>query len=163
MSEDAVPSDCHYELELPRRDNDECAVPARAKSIERIVPKRPPIFMAYDLKQSPRDSFTQYGEQDNNLFTAAAGLQNADLVKLSKVFRYTPEIARFLEDLDATFPAIDIPGEWDAYAGEPQLASGNTPELVVFKDERSLFKTVFGEAVQQARRNPGGGRRVAVL
>lgn len=130
---------------------------------EEGVPKRPPIFMAYDLKQSPRDAFTQYGEADNNLFAPTTGLQNADLVKLSKVFRYTPEIAKFLEDLDAAFPAIDIPGEWEAYAGEAQLASGNVPELTVFKDERSLFKRVFEDAVQHARSNPGGGRRVAVL
>ena len=127
------------------------------------TPKRPPIFMAYDLKQSPRDTFTQYGVADNNLFTSSTGLQNADLVKLSKVFRYTPEIASFLEDLDASFPAIDIPGEWEAYAGEAQLDNGNKPEFIVYKDDLKLFKSVFDDAVRQARRNPGGGRRVAVL
>ena len=126
-------------------------------------PKRPPIFMAYDLKQAPHDTFTQYAEADNNLFSSSTGLQNADLVRLSKVFRYTPEIASFLEDLDASFPAIDIPGEWDAYAGEAHLDNGNKPELVVYKDNVSLFKAVFGEATKLAQKNPGGGRRIAVL
>ena len=126
-------------------------------------PKRPPIFMAYDLKQATHDTFAQYVTADNNLFASNTGLQNADLVKLSKVFRYTPEIASFLEDLDASFPAIDIPGEWDAYAGEAHLDSGNRPELAVYKDEVSLFRSVFEQAVKIARRNPGGGRRIAVL
>lgn len=126
-------------------------------------PRRPPIFMAYDLKQSPRDTFTQYGESDNNLFGASTGLQNSELVKLDRVFRYTPQIAEFLADLDATFPAIDIPGEWDAYAGKAELADGSVPEVTVFKDERSLFSNVMSLAERTARFIDGGGRRVAVL
>jgi len=126
-------------------------------------PKRPPIFMAYDLKQSPRDTFTQYGDQDQNLFGESTGLQGAELVKLEQVFRYTPQIAEFLADLDATFPAIDIPGEWDAYSGKAKLDDGLVPELTVFKDELSLFATVFRDAEKIARSVDGGGRRVAVL
>lgn len=116
-------------------------------------PVRPNIFMAYDLKQSPRDTFTQYSETKNNLFTKRTGLQNADLVRLSKVFRYTPEIAEFLQDLDAQFPAIDIPGEWEAYTGDAQLDNGNRPELTIYPDERSLFRNVFREAQRTAERS----------
>ena len=126
-------------------------------------PRRPPVFMAYDLKQSPRDTFAQYGEGDTSLFAASTGLQNSELVKLEKVFRYTPQIAEFLADLDATFPAIDVPGEWDAYSGKAELADGDTPELTVFLDEASLFANVFAEAQKAARVHAGGGRRVAVL
>lgn len=126
-------------------------------------PIRPPIFMAYDLKQSPRDTFAQYGDGDQNLFSAASGLQGSELVKLERVFRYTPQIAEFLADLDASFPAIDIPGEWDAYAGKAQLEDGHPPELTVFKDERTLFSVVMQQAISVARATQGGGRRVAVL
>lgn len=123
-------------------------------------PKRPSIFMAYDLKQSTRDTFTQFGE-DGNLFTNSSKLQGSDLVKLSKVFRYTPQIADFLVDLDASFPAIDIPGEWEAYAGEAELDAGPKPNLKIYKDDTSLFREVFALARQEATRI--GGRRVAVL
>lgn len=125
--------------------------------------KRPPIFMAYDLKQSPRDTFTQYLEGDQNLFSVSTGLQNSELVKLERVFRYTPQIANFLADLDATFPAIDIPGEWDAYVSKAELADGHTPELTVYSDDTTLFHTVFKDAELVARSIDGGGRRVAVL
>lgn len=126
-------------------------------------PKRPPIFMAYDLKQSTRDTFAQYGEGDPNLFSSATGLQGSDLVKLERVFRYTPQIAEFLTDLDASFPAINIPGEWEAYAGKAELSAGEEPDLTVFQDELTLFNAVFNEAQGLARRIDGGGRRVAVL
>ncbi|MEB3046249.1 hypothetical protein [Rhizobium mulingense] len=126
-------------------------------------PRRPPIFMAYDMKQSPRDTFAQYTEPGHNLFGASTGLQNADLVKLEQVFRYTPQIAEFLADLDATFPAMDIPGDWDAYSGKAALDDGSVPELTVFKSDKDLFSNVFKEAEKLARSVDGGGRRVAVL
>ncbi|OUJ02145.1 UvrD-helicase domain-containing protein [Acetobacter cibinongensis] len=126
-------------------------------------PKRPAIFMAYDLKQSPRDTFANYGGESNNLFSASTGLQNSELVSLQRVFRYTPQIADFLADLDATFPAIDMPGEWVPYSGEAKLSSGAKPELVVFNKDADLFGTVFKAAHKVARTIDGGGRRVAVL
>lgn len=124
-------------------------------------PQRPPIFMAYDIKQSPTDSFTEYFESRGSIFTSSSNLQNSDLVQLSKVFRYTPEIAEFLHDIDASFPAIDIPGEWGAYVGEPQLTHGATPQLVRYKDDLALLRGVFQNAIRLARQI--GGRRVAVL
>ncbi|GAP23393.1 uvrD/REP helicase N-terminal domain protein [Gluconobacter frateurii NBRC 101659] len=127
------------------------------------VRKRPAIFMAYDLKQSPRDTFANYGGDSQNLFSASTGLQGSDLVNLKRVFRYTPQISEFLADLDASFPAIDIPGEWDAYSGKAELDNGIKPEITVFADENELFATVFSEAQQTARSIEGGGRRVAVL
>jgi superfamily I DNA/RNA helicase len=125
-------------------------------------PRRPAIFMAYDMKQSPSDVFIST-ESGSTMFSSSTGLQGAELIKLEKVFRYTPEIAEFLSDLDASFPAIDIPGDWDAYSGEAQLESGNTPQLTIYPTERALFETVFEEAKRLARTIPGGGRRVAVL
>jgi hypothetical protein len=135
----------------------------RRNSDEEGKPKRPPIFMAYDLKQSPRDTFAQYSDADSSLFSASTGLQNSELVKLERVFRYTPQIAEFLADLDATFPAIDVPGEWDAYSGKAELADGAVPELTVYQDETILFADVFAQAQRMARAEAGGGRRVAVL
>lgn len=119
--------------------------------------------MAYDLKQSPNDAATQSSDGSNQIFTVTSGLQNSDLVQLDKVFRYTPQIAEFLSDLDASFPALNIPDEWDLYSGMPQLDNGHKPELTVFKDERSLFKSILDSAVTIARSAKGGGRRVAVL
>ena len=126
-------------------------------------PKRPNIFMAYDIKQSPRDSFVDYFSADGSIFSQRSGLQNSQLVQLSQVFRYTPEVAEFLKDIDAAFPAIDVPGEWNAYVGEANLPSASRPTLVRYANDRVLLEKVFGQARVVARRIDGGGRRVAVI
>lgn len=126
-------------------------------------PIRPNIFMAYDLKQSPRDTFVDYFAADGSIFSAKSGLQRSELVQLNRVFRYTPEIAEFLRDIDAAFPAIDVPGEWDAYVGEAELDSADRPKLVRFSNNLDQLEGVFRVARRTARANSGGGRRVAVL
>jgi hypothetical protein len=131
----------------------------RTMSAPGVPTARPAIFMAYDVKQSPRDTFTQVG--DTSLFTAATQLQNSDLVKLSKIFRYTPQIADFLYDLDATFPAIDLAGEWEPFAAKAEVAEGDRPDLVVYEDEADLIKRVFEAAINEAKKL--GARKVAIL
>ncbi|EBA13242.1 UvrD-helicase domain-containing protein [Roseobacter sp. CCS2] len=126
-------------------------------------PDRPSIFMAYDLKQSPRDSFIDYFAADGSILSAKSGLQNSELVQLNQVFRYTPQIAEFLKDLDSAFPAIDIPGEWDAYVGEAELPDAAVPTVERFDDVVKLLDGVFAEAKKLAKKIEGGGRRVAVL
>lgn len=124
---------------------------------------RPAVFMAYDIKQSPASSFASYFSPENPIFTVSSNLQNSDLVQLQKVFRYTPEITEFLRDVDASFPAIDVPSEWDAYMGESQLSKGATPTLKVHQSPQDLMRDVFESAHSKAKFIQGGGRRVAVL
>lgn len=126
------------------------------------TPKRPPIFMAYDIKQSPSDSFIEYGDCKTNLFVASNKLQNAELVKLVKVFRYTPQIVDFLSDLDASFPTI-LQEDWEEYGGEASLNNGPSPMLVTYKEDANLIEQVFLHAEKAAKNIVGGGRRVAVL
>ncbi|MCY4303445.1 MAG: hypothetical protein OXC62_01455 [Aestuariivita sp.] len=126
-------------------------------------PKRPNVFMAYDVKQSPRDSFLDYFAADGTILSAKTGLQTKSEVQLRKVFRYTPQIAEFLKDLDAAFPAIDIPGDWGAYVGEAELPDDTVPQLKRYHGVVELLEAVFREASAFARKIDGGGRRVAVL
>jgi hypothetical protein len=124
-------------------------------------PPRPPIFMAYDVKQAPRDTFAQLGDKDTALFSPSSQLQQSDLIKLSRVFRYTPQIAEFLYDLDAAFPAINMAGEWEELAADSQIQAGEKPTLSLFKTQTALVREVLKAAVDDAKRL--GGRRVAIL
>ena len=126
-------------------------------------PSRPAIFMAYDIKQSPRDSFLDYFAADGSVFSAKSGLQKSELIELNKVFRYTPQIAEFLKDLDASFPAIDVPGEWNAYVGEAELPNASAPTLSSYTSDIEVLEETFKRAVALARKIEGGGRRIAVL
>lgn len=124
---------------------------------------RPAIFMAYDIKQSPTNSFASYFTSESSIFTPSSHLQNSDLIQLQKVFRYTPEITELLRDIDASFPAIDVPGEWNAYVGESDLPGGDIPTMQVHQTPKDLMRFVFETAYDKARLIKGGGRRVAVL
>ncbi|MFB0769232.1 UvrD-helicase domain-containing protein [Aeromonas salmonicida] len=124
-------------------------------------PSRPAIFMAYDLKQSTKDSFIHYGEPNNNLF-AIEGLRNSQLVEFNKVFRYTNEIKELLTDIDAKFPAIDIAEDWSKYNGESD-SSGPKPISIIYNNNADLINSVYKKAHEVARTIKGGGRRVAVL
>ena len=86
-----------------------------------------PLFMAYDLKQSPDDRFlgSLAGGSASRFFRSLkAG--KSELVELTDVFRSTPEIAGFLEHLDGKFPALDLEGEWQTYSGVSKRESGRT-------------------------------------
>jgi len=122
---------------------------------------RPSVFMAYDIKQSPRDSFTQLGPSDTALFSAVSQLQKADLIKLSTVFRYTPQIADFLADIDAAFPAMNMGDDWEAITAESEVADGEKPTMSIFREQRELVRQLLSAAIKDAKRL--GPRKVAVL
>lgn len=121
---------------------------------------RVPLFMAYDLKQSTDDrALSSVGAAGRFFRTLQVG--DSDLVELTRIFRSTPEIAQLLELIDGAFPALDLEGEWQAYAGESQNESGTVPELRRFDSMTDMLDRIVGEAHRYARQN--GGKNVAVL
>ena len=127
------------------------------------VDLRPPIFMAYDLKQSPRDTFTSYLGLPSDLFSNSTKLQSSELIKLDKVFRYTPEIAEFLGDLDASFPTINMPDEWEGSSVPSAVEAGEKPTIEILPSDVDLFHASFRRAIAEVKNNGDRGRRVAVL
>ena len=116
--------------------------------------------MAYDLKQATDDrALTSAGAAGRFFKTLQAG--GSDLVELTEVFRSTPQIATLLETIDGAFPALDLEGEWQAYAGESQQGSGEVPRLRQFKTKTDMLDEIVSEAHRFARQV--GGKNVAVL
>ena len=121
--------------------------------------QRWPLMMAYDLKQSVSDAGLSGGlERFRN-----PGVGETVPVDLKEVFRSTPQIARFLQSLDGSFPAIDLEGEFQAYQALSNQADGETPECFEYATDLELINRVFAEATDDARGLEGGGRQVAVL
>lgn len=118
-----------------------------------------PLYMAYDLKQSTRDS---------GLSGGAARFRNPGVgettpVNLTTVYRSSPQITAFLRDLDTAFPAIDLEGEFNTYIGSSAQSPGETPALQVFDTNTSLIDSVFDQAISMAKSLPSKGNDVAVL
>ena len=122
-----------------------------------------PIFMAYDINQSTDDRFL-YSISPNNASSLLKSTKvgKTELVELTKAFRYTPAISRFLSHIDGSFPALDLASEWCTSSNlENSNADGDIPELRIFEGDQELVDTVFKEADKLASRNPQ--KSVAVL
>ncbi|QMV71611.1 DUF2075 domain-containing protein [Comamonas piscis] len=130
--------------------------------------KAPVVVMAYDSKQSVRDTF-------NGLYDSPGGvaglsrdmrLGETERFDLTEGFRYTPEIARVLEWIDQGFPAAGISEElgfdWRPIDLKDKKPSGSRPILVRAKSTLDIWNCVFPRARERAK-SLQKGRRVAVL
>jgi hypothetical protein len=118
-----------------------------------------PLLMAYDIKQGTNDVAISGGmEKFRN-----PGVGESVLTELKQVYRSTPQITAFLRDLDASFPAMDLEGEYATYVAESQQDDGETPRLTVYETDISLVDSVFEQATRMAHDIDGGGSQVAVL
>lgn len=118
-----------------------------------------PLLMAYDIKQGTNDVAISGGvEKFRN-----PGVGESVLTELKQVYRSTPQITAFLRDLDASFPAMDLEGEYATYGGDSQQDDGDTPCLTVYDTDIKLVDSVFEQATRMARDIDGGGSQVAVL
>jgi len=118
-----------------------------------------PLLMAYDIKQGTNDVAISGGmEKFRN-----PGVGESVLTELKQVYRSTPQITEFLRDLDASFPAMDLEGEYATYVAQSQQDDGETPTLTVYDTDISLVDSVFEQATRMARDIDGGGSQVAVL
>lgn len=123
------------------------------------VEGRWPLIMAYDLKQSTNDASIASGaEKFRN-----PGVGESVLAELKQVYRSTPQISAFLRDLDASFPAMDLEGEFSTYEATSKKEDGEVPTLTVYPTDVTLVDAVFGQANKIAREVEGGGSQVAVL
>lgn len=121
-----------------------------------------PLFMAYDTKQATDDRFLYSMKVDagSSLFSSTR-VGKTELVELTKVFRYTPEIANFLGALDGSFPALDLPSEWNKLVLNSQNDSGSSPTITLYATNKELVDNVFREANRIANRDKK--KTVAVL
>jgi hypothetical protein len=118
-----------------------------------------PLLMAYDIKQGSNDVAISGGmEKFRN-----PGVGESVLTELKQVYRSTPQITAFLRDLDASFPAMDLEGEYATYVAESQQDDGQIPTLTVYETDIKLVDSIFEQAARMARDIDGGGSQVAVL
>ncbi|MBW7849788.1 MAG: hypothetical protein H3C38_04745 [Rhodospirillales bacterium] len=122
------------------------------------------VYMAYDPKQSPKDTFLgQAGESvAKDSVWASTKLGTVEPIVLSQVFRYTDQIAAFLQGIDRSFPAANFGSEWAVENKLRAKGEGPKPTLVRSANERDTYKNVFPIARDRAKKL-GAGKRVAML
>lgn len=121
------------------------------------------IYMAYDAKQSPADTFMPSEERESaSAFWGRLGLGGIEKVELDRVFRYTPEIARFITRLDESYPALELGEDWGGAKVETATQSARVPTITTLADEKETYKEVMSRA-HAIKRKGGQNFGVAVL
>lgn len=126
--------------------------------------ENPIISIAYDSKQSPRDSFRNLENYlSNPSFTPKGStIGKIQKIELVDVFRYSPEILDALRVIDENFPAVDLEDGWPSYSGVSQQDHGEKPSITLLRDYKETYNRVFNTAsIRQKTGKPG--KSVAVL
>lgn len=123
---------------------------------------KPHLFMAYDLKQSTNESLINSMKPDTtgSALFKPTGVGKTQLVELTKVFRYSKEIADFLCDLDNAFPALDLASEWSKLQLDTNQKNGELPQLRVYDSNLNMIDSIFEDAYKISQ---DINKRVAVL
>lgn len=121
------------------------------------------VAVAYDPRQSPRNSFFPLERNDrDNIWQEAKLHSNAQQFELTDVFRYSPQILAFLHRLNQHFPADDLAEEWGLKFGVSKAANGDIPRAVLRSSQDEMAKAASTHAKALLKRLKKG-HRVAVL
>lgn len=121
------------------------------------------IYMAYDAKQSPSDTFMPSEDRESaSSFWGRLNLGGIEKVELDRVFRYTPEIARFIARLDESYPTLELGEDWGGAKVETATQSARIPTITTLADEKETYREVMGRA-HAIKRKGGQNYSVAVL
>lgn len=124
----------------------------------------PSVMMAYDAKQSPRDTFLQLPsmESQNLDLWKDAKLGVVEKIELVEVFRYTPEITKVLGHIDENYPGQNLDDDWPKYSGISQISSGPTPIAFNLESTNAINSVVFKRA-KARQKELGKSGKVAIL
>ncbi len=122
----------------------------------------PVVVMAYDAKQSPRDTFNDLWTEKAKAYWTDAKLGKTEKYELVDVFRYTPQITAALACIDQCFPGQNLDDDWPTYNGISKTSDGPVPTLSTVKTTLECFDKIFPRAKELQRKLPLG-KRLAVL
>ena len=121
------------------------------------------IAVAYDPRQSPRNSFFPENVTQRDTIWSETGLDpDTKLFELNDIFRYTPQILAFLRRLNEHFPANDLSEDWAIKFGTSFVENGPIPIVQEHESAEIMVEKVARKARQLAGRAKQG-EQVAVL
>ncbi|WP_022657450.1 UvrD-helicase domain-containing protein [Desulfovibrio desulfuricans] len=115
--------------------------------------KTPLVIMAYDLRQSPRDTFLGLSDKNQSSYWKISGLGDIKKIEFTDNFRYSPQIAMFMKSLERQFPGADLYADWGPEIGKVHNVDGPTPIIKTHKNSNLLFATVTDKASKEKKKN----------
>jgi len=132
--------------------------------LSRDPENNPVLFMAMDPRQSPTETYAEFAVAETTIRESGVAdktLGDYSSIDLGVVYRYTPEILRFLQFLDKYFPALDLGADWGVSVSTATSArySGEPPQFISHKDAAMECQAALDDAVELNVE----GKTVAVL
>jgi hypothetical protein len=128
---------------------------------EADAPRR--VAVAYDPRQSPRNSFFPEAINERDTIWSEARLESSTRpFELEDVFRYTPQILRFLARLNDQFPGHDLAEDWALNFGISRLPDGDIPVASLAKNWSGMLE-LAGDRARRALIRASKGEQVAIL
>ena len=121
----------------------------------------PVVLMAYDEKQSPRDTFLGVGAGESERYDMLR-IGETKKFELFETFRYTPQITRALVAIDSHFPTLDFGADWQALKVESNLPNGDIPTVKVHRTIREQIHSAIDSASAKVNKEKAG-KEVALL
>lgn len=123
----------------------------------------PRVAVAYDPRQSPRNTFFPEATTERDTVWTEAKLESSvKPFELSDVFRYTPQILVFLDRLNQQFPATDLAEDWSISFGKSVVADGPKPCASEWAKQVDMVVAAVDRAKKLAK-SVKSGEHVAVL
>jgi hypothetical protein len=125
---------------------------------------RPPhVAVAYDPRQSPRNSFFPEAVSKRDTIWTEARLNSlVSPFELTDVFRYTPTILSFLDRLNQHFPGDDLAEDWALHFRQSRVQEGPQPVASEHKSWSKMLDAVSVRA-RELSRQAEKGEQVAIL
>lgn len=119
-----------------------------------------PIFIAYDLKQTGREAGDGPDTATGRMLRT--NVSESELVQLDKIFRFTKEIAAFIEAVIFEIGAFQHLDEADRALDASGDMSGALPMVREYASDIELYNSVFPEAAKTTEQKGRRGQ-VAVI
>lgn len=131
--------------------------------LSRTQDQGPAVAVAYDAKQSPRDSFLKLPSMEARGLDLwrDAKIPSGARIELVDVFRYTPQIAKALKKIDDAIPGQNLDDDWPPYTGVSKTSDGPVPTITILPKVAN-YGAVLRRA-KQLQNDLGSKGRVAVL
>lgn len=131
----------------------------------RNVVGQPILLMALDPRQSPRTVFLEsaFAGENTKIPLAAGQAKQLRNFEFTDVFRYTPQIAAFLNLVNRHFPETDLSEEWLPGPATSMLPEGERPSAQVFADQKSLYDNAISVAERLHRQSARGRTAIITL
>ncbi len=116
------------------------------------------VFVAFDLKQTAKE----IGSSGSGASKIKIGSDDAEIIQLDQIFRFSREIAELIEAIVFETGAFNHLDDSDRGVGQSTFFSSSLPEVRLYGSDLELYNSVFQEAKTHCLTKSGRGKTAVI-